>query len=161
MEATNKQATIEAARVLVAAPIIVALADNYASKPRIAERIRATMKPEYQRVGELVISDAVLKPYTLHLKMSKVPRNYRLEVSIPGGYERSLREKFAIFRTAARAFWSEWRVLNAELAQEIAATDLREQETALFWAPGDMELCFGIGIVGYYEDSSGKKYIAK
>lgn len=151
------QDRIAAARSLVAAPLIVTLAQCY---PALAEKIRGTMKPEWEHVGELTIMDPVLKPYTLHLRVSQVPRGYHLEILIPEGYEASMREKFVIFRGAMQLFWEEWRIINAELAAEIFGVGSDAQklcltETACYWRA---ENEYWLGIIGYFTDAKGKLF---
>lgn len=154
-------ARIEAARALVAAPLLITLADNLRNngQSRVANLVIESIKPEWKRMGEIVISDAILHPMVLHLRTSKVPKGYKFEISIPSGYEKSLREKFALFREAIRSFWCEWRASAegplADALREIPTT-MQETETAFFWCDNDQ---FWVGIFGYFSDSSGKQYI--
>jgi hypothetical protein len=144
---TTNEARIAAARCLVAAPLIITLADNQRNR-----NIRALMRAEWEHQGELTISDAVLHPYVLHLRLSKVPKGYRLNIAIPAGYEKSLRANFPIFREAAQAFWTE---LRARDLSDLPAR-LCETETALYWTADDE---YWLGIFGYFTDGSGHKYI--
>lgn len=156
---SNQASRIEAARLLVAAPMIVALADNIeARNPALAIRIRKSLAPMWSHIGEITISDAVLHPYVLHLCTSKVPSGYRFELAIPAGYEGDLRDKFTMFRAAAHAFWAEWISNNSLIvADGNLPTRLTTTETAIRWSASDR---FWVGIVGYFTDSQGNKYKA-
>lgn len=157
MEASHF-ARIEAARSLVAAPLLITLADNLRNngQSRIANLVMESIKPEWKQIGEIVISDAILHPMILHLRTSKVPAGYKFEISIPSGYEKSLREKFALFREAIRSFWREWRESIEGPLADVVPTIMKETETAFFWRDNDQ---FWVGIFGYFSDSSGKQYI--
>ena len=157
MDANSER--IKAARTLVAAPLLVTLASNVggSSSDKRADLVHKTIDQAWAHPGEIVISDAVLHPYILHLRMSKVPKNYRFEIAIPPGYEKSLREKFALFRAAVRSFWDEWRANNDHIMTVCHLPEhMEETETAFHWRNDDE---FWVGIMGYFTDSCGKRYI--
>jgi hypothetical protein len=137
---------------------LVTLADNTRDE-RIAAKIRATISEEWRKTGEIVISDAILHPYVLHLRLSRVPKNYHFDLAIPAGYEKSMRDKFALFRAAVHSFWTEWLCdfadANPDCTAFCAEMKLRETETAYYWSDDD---AFWVGIFGYFVDSYGKKY---
>lgn len=153
-------ARIAAARTLVAGPLLVTLEHNLRAKgcAETADWVRNSINPEWSRVGEIVLSDAVLHPYTLHLRMSRVPRNYRLEIAIPQGYEKALAKYFALFRAAAQSFWKEWLATASESAGAIAGASLHETETAMYVFDDDQ---YWVGIFGYFVDGRGRKYMMK
>jgi len=156
-----KQERILAARTLVAAPILVSLADNCEKKGdhAIAAKIRDSINPDWNHVGEIVISDAVLQPFILHLRLSKVPSGYAISTAVPENFERSLREKFRIFTAAVRAFWKEWlENLPEGLSRDYFAETMIESETAFHWKDDDS---WWVGIMNYYTDVTGKKFKVK
>jgi hypothetical protein len=158
----NDDARIRAARLLVAAPIIVAFADNSARDGGGArDKILSLMRDEWKQTGEIVMRDSALAPYdALHLRMSKVPRGYRINIAVPAGFERALREKFALFRAAARSFWREIADDMTRARCDEEPRGLCETESAVYWyTPRANDDEFWVGIVGYFTDSSGKKYM--
>ncbi|MFA5176604.1 MAG: hypothetical protein WC919_06595 [Candidatus Paceibacterota bacterium] len=151
----------EAARALVCAPILVTLANNLEHMGDVtrARKLRKYVKRSAPRVGEIVISDECFAPYTMHLRMSQVPRNYVLSMSLPDGYTRAMRDKFALFRAAMRAYWAEFRAspIGESLADVIPEV-LGESETAFYARPDDE---YWIGIFSYLSDKDGCQYIVK
>lgn len=145
---------IQAARILVAAPLLVTLADNLDEKGQreSAAKVRESIRSDWNNVGEIVISDAVMHPFVYHLRLSKVPAHYYFDAPVPGGYEKSMRAQFSIFREAVRAFWHEWR---ANMVTSGFSGRMLETETAFYWNADDK---YWLGIIGYVTDNSGKRY---
>lgn len=151
----------DAARALVCAPILITLANNleHAGDVSRARKVRKYAKNHAPKIGEIVISDGCFAPYTMHLRMSQVPRNYVLSMSVPDGYERAMRDKFALFRAAMRAYWSEFRASHiGESIADVIPEVLGETETAFYVRPDDE---YWIGIFSYLSDKDGCQYIVR
>lgn len=153
----NRDERIEAARTLVAAPIIVTLAHNLETQnPALVDRVQKSLSPLWMHIGELTISDAILQPYTLHLCTSEVPNGYRAEIAVPEGYENDIRRKFKLFCTAAQSFWAEWCETNSLIVSDgHLPTSLIFTETAWHWTATDP---YWVGIFAYFTDPAGNKY---
>lgn len=163
---------VAAARALVAAPLLVTLAHNVANTraeesnklksddpEKLSARVISTLRQEWQHVGEIVISDAVLHPYVMHLRASEVPHDYQFTPTMPAGYEKSLNEKILLFETAVGAFWDEWRANNGELAALVGLAEtnmIYEKRGVYYWRESDK---YRVGVIEYLTDSSGKKYM--
>lgn len=152
--ADENQQRIQAARTLVAAPLLVTLADNLDEKGQreSATKVRESIQQDWRTVGEITISDAVLHPYVYHLRLSKVPAHYYFDAPVPTGYEGAMRAQFTIFREAIRAFWHEWR---ARMVTSGFRDRMLETETAFYWDNDDK---YWVGIIGYVTDNDGKRY---
>jgi hypothetical protein len=170
-DAHEREERIKAARTLVGTPILFAIADSMAERggcDDLVSAICASIRDApWRQVGEIVISDACFAPYEMHLRMSRVPRGYAFDMDIPVGYERAMRDKFALFGSAVRAFWSEWR---ASVGAKLRATyptlmptaldleSLSGTETAFFAHADDT---YWAGIFGYLTDKDGRKYTSQ
>lgn len=158
----SKVDRINAARHLVAAPILLTLSDICAAmnEPEIAAQILATLPDDLKQQGEIVIDDEHLKPYTLRLRLSKVPKEYRFSVCLPSlAYDNALKAKMQIFITATIAYWKEWANANYELVKQIARVinidKIYNTDSVLFWNRSDP---FWIGIVAYLTDGENHIY---
>ena len=162
---------IAAARSLVAAPLLIAIADNLDARGEhtCARLARASIMGPWKHVGEIVASDDALNSYELHMRMSCVPRGYKVSTKVPPGYENAVRKQFAIFITAAHAFWNEFRTAIAALAAgttsdardaRLLLAELSERlnasETAV-WMRADDE--YWAGIYVYFIDKNTREYI--